>query len=520
MTAHAAASTASPDLSTWHASLQSPDADLLPEHETLVGRSIDLTRNNGIASGARQTYIDNVIGAHGLKLASRPIYKLLGQTKEWQREWSQTNEQWFSLWAGDCSCDVLGEQDFAEMTRSVAGSLWLTGEALALPYWNATPDSPFSTQILLIDPARVCNPQGRPDTATLRAGFQLDDLGRTVGIHVRNSHPGDRFNWQFTSGKAAAWEYIPMRTDWGRRQVIYVADKDRIGATRSKPALTAVMKDFKMLAHYGTVELQTAIANALIAAFIKTPLDTDALVELFGGPEAAQKFLSERPNTNAKLKGGAVIPLRPGEDMIPFTPSRAGASFQQFVDVFHHTIAAGLNMPRELLLKDFSRTNYSSARAALLEVWRYFIAQRARVAKAFCQPVYELVQEEMVGKGMLQAPDYYKLRRAYTAARWIGAGRGWVDEVKEATAAQMRMESGLSTLEMEASIQGHDWEELLEQRATEKARMKELGLDEPTPTQRIAVATTGEEKEDKPGSAQDGKGRKETQPKEEEAAHA
>ncbi len=509
MSAHAAASTASSDLSGWTSLLDSPDGALLPEHETLAARAIDLTRNNGIAAGARQTYVDNVIGATGLKLASRPMYRLLGKSKEWQREFSNNVEQWFGLWAGDASCDVLGEQDFAEMTRAAGASLWLSGEALALPYWNDQAGTPFATQILMVDPARVCNPDHRPDSARLRGGFALDEMGRTVGIHVRNSHPGDRYNWTLRSSIAPSWEYIPMRTEFGRRRVIYLADKDRIGSTRAKPLLTAVMKDFKMLTHYGTVELQTHIANALIAAFVKTPLDTDSLVELFGGPDQMKQYLDGRPNTSAKLKGGAVIPLRPGEDIVPFTPSRAGASFQQFVDVFHHTISAGLNMPRELLLKDFSRTNYSSARAALLEAWRYFHAQRARIAKAFCQPIYELVFEEMVDMRMVDAPDFQTLRRAYTAARWIGAGRGWVDEVKEATAAKLRMENGLSTLESEAAIQGLDWEEILEQRATEQARMQELGLAVPQPAQ-MQVIVAPDPEDDKPSSKSKPSGQTET----------
>jgi lambda family phage portal protein len=475
--------------------LQSPDAALLPEQGTLVARAVDLTRNNGLAAGARQTYIDNVIGAQGLRLASRPMYKLLGQSKDWQSEFSNTVEQWFGFWGGDSCCDVLGEQDFGETTRAVAGSLWLSGEALALPHWNPTSGNAFATQILLVDPARISNPNSQSDNATLRAGFELDKMGRTVAVHVRNAHPGDRYGWGNMTGAPPSWERIPMRTDWGRKQVIYVSDKDRIGSTRGKPALTSIMKEFKMLSHYGTVELQTAIANALISAFVTTPLDTESLVELLGGADETKKYLDGRPNTNAKLKGGAVIPLRPGEDIKPFVPGRAGASFQQFVDAFHHTIAAGLNIPRELLLKDFSRTNYSSARAALLEAWRYFLAQRARIAKAFCQPVFELVLEEMVDKGLVQAPDFYTLRRAYTAARWIGAGRGWVDEVKEATAAKLRMDSALSTLESECATQGQDWEEVLEQRAIEAARMKELGLT-PTPPAQTTVHVGNEPPEE------------------------
>ena len=83
----------------------------------------------------------------------------------------------------------------------------------------------------------------------------------------------------------------------------------------------------------------------------------------------------------------------------------------------------------------------------------------------------------MLGKkGLVDAPDFYENRYAYTRCKWIGPGRGWVDPVKEAQACQIRMDIGLSTLEAECAGQGLDWEEVLEQRAREKAKLTELGL--------------------------------------------
>ncbi|MDH5528278.1 MAG: phage portal protein, partial [Nitrospirota bacterium] len=66
--------------------------------------------------------------------------------------------------------------------------------------------------------------------------------------------------------------------------------------------------------------------------------------------------------------------------------------------------------------------------------------------------------------------------QARCRAKWIGPGRGWVDPVKEAKAADMRIQSGISTYEQECAEQGLDWEEQFEQRAREKQRMEDLGL--------------------------------------------
>ena len=84
-TAHRGASLSARELSSWLPSLGSADTDLLGELPTLVARSRDLVRNNGVASGAIQTLVDNVVGT-GLRLSAMPDYKALGRDKEWADE--------------------------------------------------------------------------------------------------------------------------------------------------------------------------------------------------------------------------------------------------------------------------------------------------------------------------------------------------------------------------------------------------------------------------------------------------
>jgi hypothetical protein len=98
-------------------------------------------------------------------------------------------------------------------------------------------------------------------------------------------------------------------------------------------------------------------------------------------------------------------------------------------------------------------------------------------------------------------------------------GRGWVDPVKEAEAAQIRMDAMVSTLEVECAEQGLDWNEVLEQRALEKSRMTQLGLEpavlalppltkekteegQPLPPEEAGTSTGAEpDEEDKNGKA-------------------
>jgi len=50
------------------------------------------------------------------------------------------------------------------------------------------------------------------------------------------------------------------------------------------------------------------------------------------------------------------------------------------------------------------------------------------------------------------------------------------DPAKESQASTIRLAGNMTTLAAVCARDGHDWEEVLQQRAIEQARMKELGL--------------------------------------------
>ena len=466
-TSHTSASVTARELASWKPSKGSADNDLLPELSTIVARSRDLSRNHGVASGAIQTLNDNIVGT-GLRLSAKPDYKLLGKTKEWEEEWQVKVEGLWRSWAETNLCDASQTMNFHGLTTLVFKSCLVNGEALVLPLWLK--GRKFSTCLQLIESDRLSNPQNTTDNKNMRGGIEIDKYGAPVAYNIKKSHPGD----YWIGADIDNWERIPAYTDFGRRRVIHIHDIERIGQTRGKPILTAIMPMFKMLDHYERSELQAAIVNAMIAAFIETPMDAENLNEMFGGN--GTDYLDAKKDWKVKLEGGSIIPIFPGDKIAPFTPSRPNSAYGSFIENVLRNIGTGLNIPYELLLKDFSKTNYSSARAALLEAWRFFNGRRQWLADNWATPVYELWLEEVVNKGLVDAPDFYENRYAYTRCKWIGPGRGWVDPVKEAQACQLRMEIGLSTLEAECASQGLDWEEVLEQRAREKVKLAELGL--------------------------------------------
>ena len=474
-TAHRGASLSARELSSWRPMAGSPDADLLDELSTLVSRSRDLARNHGVAAGAIQTLVDNVVGT-GLRLSALPDYKALGKDKDWADSWSRKTEALWRSWAETTDCDAARNLTFNGLTTQMFRSGLINGEALALPLWLPQRNQTFATTIQLVEPDRLGNPNDRLNDRKIRGGIEVDVYGAPLAYWIAKTHPGDQL--LDVAGHSQEFERIPARTRFGRQRVIHVHDKERTGQNRGKPIFTSIMPLFKMLDHYERSEMQAAVVNAMIAAFIETPLDGESISEMFGG--SAEDYMAARNEWQVKLQGGAVIPIFPGDKVAPFTPSRPNSAYSSFVENILRHIGTGLNLPFELLMKDFSKTNYSSARAALMEACRYFIGRRHWLATYWAKPVYELWLEEAINKGLIEAPGFYQNKALWCRCKWIGPGRGWIDPVKEAKASKIRLETGLSTLEDECATQGLDWEEVLEQRAREQAKMRELGLNTET----------------------------------------
>lgn len=472
-TAHFAASRMARELASWTPTLHSAATELDGERETIEARAYDLERNHGVAAGAIQTRVDNVVGT-GLRLAAKPDYVALGRDKRWADDWARNVEARWRSYADSVEFDAARRLTFGGQCVLALRTCSLAGDAFALPLW--LPDRPgarYSTAIQMIDPARVSTPDGRVNGWGIHDGIEFNAYGEPVAAHIRRAHPADVY---VQAGAPGGWERVPWRMPNGRLRVIHLFEQRRVDQPRGKSIFSAVMGAFRMLDHYQRMELQTAVVNSMIAAFIETPLDGASIAELFGSNKA---YLKEKAGWNVNLQGASVIPLFPGDKLNAFTPTRPNSAYSAFIEAVLRYISTGLNMPYELLMKDFSKTNYSSARAALLEAWRYFLAARQWLATYWCSPIYGLWLEEAVRRGEVEAPDFYTNRAAYCRAAWIGPGRGWVDPMKEAQASGERMRNTVSTLEQECAEQGLDWEEVMEQRAEESRRAEMLGVPDP-----------------------------------------
>lgn len=495
-TAHHAAGWNRNETKTWVAPQLSADAALLPELHMLQRRTEDMGRNSGVSVGVMRTLEENILGT-GLRLSLRPDYRAMKRSKEWADAFARAVESQWQGYYWSTAADAADIMTGDGVTGLAFRSYVMAGETTAVPHWIDRADG-FYTKQQVIDPDRLSQPEGRPPTLRFRAGVEYDQYGAPLAYHVRKTHPGDMaIEW---SAGIAEWERIQRRTAFGRLRFIHAFEPERPGQTRGKPLLTPVLSNFKTADRYVGAELQAALVNALVAMTIETPMSEDGVLELFNNDH--EKYMKARAEHAVRLQGGVMLPLFPGDKAQGFLPTRPAAQFGAFLENCYRLIGLPVGLPLELLLKDFSKTNYSSARASLLEAWRSFLRRRDAFGTAWMDPWLGLWAEEMVhagtlGDGSISPEEFYEHRRFLLRTRWVGGGRGWVDPLKEAQAARERMEAGISTLEDECAEQGRDWRETLEQQAIEQAERARLGLPAPAAlTQRGDPNAPGPDDED------------------------
>jgi lambda family phage portal protein len=268
---------------------------------------------------------------------------------------------------------------------------------------------------------------------------------------------------------------IPARDGQGRPLILHIFASNQPGQVRGVPHFAPVLKYFKNMADSLDAEVVAQKVAACLSAVITRSDPTLNTFPTVTEPSTGKKL--------TKLEPGMIPTLAIGEDIKLIDFKRNGDTFDVFLTKVLRIIGNALGLPYELLLKDFSKTNYSSARAALLEAWRVFMYWRSWLARKLCQPVWELVLEEAYLRGLFPVKDFYANQAEYCRAVWIGPGRGWVDPVKEIVASKLEEDYDYATLADQCAAQGRDWEDVLKQKAREMKRRKALRLPQPLAAQ-------------------------------------
>lgn len=480
------------ELLRWAPDVISPDRQINPVKDMADARGRDMVQNDGYAIGAVSTHRDSIVGGE-YRLNAQPDFEALGATEAWADEFQQVVESRFNLIANSPKnwLDASRKNNFTGLIRLGVGGFLMTGEVLTTGEWLKNDRSrPCKTAVQMISPARLSNPMDGMDTTYLRRGVELDFHGRAVAYNIRGAHPSDIF---FDNQAAYNWKRIEAETKWGRQQVIHIIEQLQPDQTRGIADMVSALKKMRMTQKFQDITLQNAVIQATYAAAIESELPREAVFQAMGaGGGGINEMISQYLtglhafNDGAKnivLDGVKMPHLYPGTKLSlkpAGTPGGVGTNFEESL---LRNIAASLGMSYEQFSRDYSKTNYSSARASMSETWKFMQTRKKIVADRLATSIYVLWLEEEINKGNIPMPPgkedaFYDpvFREALCNCDWIGASRGQIDELKETQAAILRIKSGLSTYEIETARLGLDFRRIFRQRAREEKLIAGYGL--------------------------------------------
>lgn len=472
----------------WCAPTLPPDMEINPNKVQLDARTMDLVRNDGYIQGALDTSKDSIVGGQYI-LNAKPDWRTLGFDEKWAAEFQLIAERRFTLFAESPFnwIDAARRNGLTGLVRMALGQTFTCGESLASAEWLRGANRPYRTAINMIDPARLTNPHDNDDTAYMRRGVEIDGFGAPEAYHIRESHPLESYYDRF----AHKWKRVPAFKNWGRPQIIHVADILRPGQTRGVSNLVAVLKEMRMTKTYKDIVLQNAVVNATFAAAIESELPREMVFAQLGGENLGflkhyMAALGEYTGSasNLAIDGVRIPHLFPGTKLNLQNAGQPGGVGSEFEESLLRHVCAALGLSYEQFSRDYTKTNYSSARASMVETWKYMQSRKKLITDRFATLVYVLWLEEEMNRPDTELPlpkgaaHFYDgiNREAYCRCEWIGASRGQIDELKETQAAVLRIASGLSTYEKELAKLGEDYREVFEQRLREQNLIEEKKL--------------------------------------------
>lgn len=463
-------------------------------------RARDLFEGGGLARSGPETLTTSVVG-WGIQPKPKLDGGFLKLSDEKREQAEQAILREWKLWAENTMCDAERQQNFYGLQQLAFLSMLMSGDVFALFGMKPNNRTPYQTTIRLLEADRICNPDSSGDSESRESdsggriidGVEIDKEGAVVRYHIASRSPiAGNDNSELT------WQSIDAYgKDTGYPNILHIMTWERPEQRRGIPFVSAEIELIKQFTRYMSAELAGKVVSAMLTLFI-TSKEDDGKAGMEDAVNEDEKVTDDE--LKLELAPGAIYDLPPGKDVTTVDPKRSDTQFESFVNTCITVIASSMGIPKEVLIKKYE-SNYTAARAALLDFWRTVRVYRTRFNTAFNQPIYEQWLAEAVAAGRIEAPGFFDdpaVRLAWCGCSWMGASMGHVDPLKEVNAAAMRIANNITTEEQEAmEYNGNDRSAIVRQRRKEIAERKEMSGEEATKSATKSVDSDEKEDEEK-----------------------
>jgi len=347
--------------------------------------------------------------------------------------------------------DATGERDFPSIAKADMRAVWTAGDNLLVK----RPDG----SLLAFEADQIESPSGGEiGTKRVVLGVELDDLNRHLAYYVKPRRSRGDTGIVRLDEKAIR---IP------KEQVFFSAYRKRFHQTRGVPFLAAALGNFDRMEDYLDYEQLAAIANSMQGFQItKNPTSVD-MAGVVANDDATTSGTFDKLQ---KMEPLQIFEMALGEEVKMIGAMRPGSNFVPYMMICARIVGVGVGYPLELMMLDFSQTNYSSARASLGEAQKSFKGWQNSSRKQTCTPWYRWQISRGIATGELPAkPEVFNMR-----IQWPGCP--YINPVDEAKGNEIQVNGRTKSLSECIRERGGEPEEVFAEIASDFQKLRELGV--------------------------------------------
>jgi lambda family phage portal protein len=441
--------------SGWGNQTTSEDSELSSSLRTARARSRELIRDAAYAKRAKVIVQNNVVGP-GIGMQAK-VQASKGTLNDMIND---DIENTWEDWACASSCHTGGALHFSDLERVAIGQVFEAGEVFIRIHHEKFGNSKIPFALEVIEAERIADefqPSALLPNTAVRLGIETDSFHRPVAYWLRTTHPGEL---RLTPEQTTRLERVPAEN------IIHLRIIERWPQTRAMPWMHAAARKLNDMDGLTEAEITAARGAACYMGFIQSPTNDSNY-----GEEQADG------SSQVSLEPAIVEKLAPGETFNFAAPNRPNAQLDPFMRMMLREVAAGSGCSYESLSRDYSQSNYSSSRLALMDdrdLWRML---QLWFIRSFRQLIHKQWLQAAVLSRTIQSisVDAYALNLSkFEQVRFKPRGWSWIDPTSEVEAYKEAIRAGFTTVShvIAQTGDGRDLEDVLNERAQELDMMK------------------------------------------------
>jgi len=393
------------------------------DRSKLIGQSRDFMRNNSIYKGMIESAVDYIVGS-GYEI------QVTGGSDKQNREIEQLWRNWHSR------PEIRNVLSGGEVAQMVMRELIVTGDFTAIKTDKGV--------LQLFEAEQLADPGG----GNYKAGIKKDLYGAPMMFYLC---PWKNYGVDTRNGRG-----VPVS------DIVFVTNPERPSQLRGVPACQAV---FPMLHRINDVCDSEAIAWQLLSRLaVSITREQGAQVGYTESKEDDTKDATELEGDLAtrltELDYALLFHGNPGEEVKGIERNIPGMNFSESLRTFLRLLGLPLGMPLELVLLDWTQSNYSQSRAVLEQAYQKFVRWQNKLRDFYYRPLFEWKFESWRAGMNMSAKKEINVS-------WITPDYPWIDQLKEAQAQATKVERGFTTHSAVCKSLGTDRDEIIVQREKE-----------------------------------------------------